>query len=702
MTQETSTIQLPPPRKNDSKPRARRGVWMLWVFAALVSGLAGGIFAGKYLAAKQTVVVRTTPTRVEVPAPAPAVPMTSPEIEEKLARAAAAVTEGDWLAGQSLYQEILSQEPEHSVALAALPLIERHLASARSLVKIETTPPGAMVKLGTLGEKVSPAVFEDVPFGVYPLEVSHEGFQAHQQKITVSQPSVDLAGIELSRSAGVLKLSSVPEGVEFKLLRTDGLEELVHMGKTPATLEQLDEGDYQVLMALNGWPEYREKVKVETNRNASVSHIFGRGGLKITSDPSEAEVWLTTDASLPAKKLGITPLSASELPVGRHRLELRYRDWQPIQRTVEVREGEAIDLDFAWKRGAVAFVSDPPGATVRLSDNPSAIAPNSVSPFTAEFPEGTYTFVAQYPELEPVMVSVDVKGDETTEAAFNFDYGSVSIDSQPPGATVVSNGTPIGRTPYKARIVKPGPKSFEVTLAQHRSTTFSGEVKPGQSLNFDARLVFDPTPKTQSDFPNSQGIQMVWIDALHGWVGAHEVTQKAFSAVMNKNPSDFVGDTLPVQGVSWYEASRFCEQLTSSERSSGRLPRGYRYSLPSDQMWSFFAGSTGLDNAVTSQQSRREGPAPVGSLKPNEFGLYDVRGNVWEWCDDWYSLDIVNRSREAQVSTNSNWVGTERKVLRGGSWNRSSGDGLESAYRYAIRPSTANYEVGFRVVLMPE
>lgn len=704
MTQETTSIQLPPPRRPEQRSShgPRTGVVVLWVFAALVGGLAMGLFAGKYLSANRTIVVKSPPQVVSAPE-ATAVENAAPATREKLKLATTAVSEGDWLEARTLYEEVLESSPNHPVALAALPLIERHLSTALATVRIETAPAGSMVKLGALGEQESPAVFENVPFGVYPVEVSRAGYQPMKRKVTVDAPEVEVGALELARSTGELRLSSVPEGVEFKLIRTDDVEELVQMGKTPATIQQLDAGEYQVHMALTGWPDYHEKVKVDSNRKSSVSHIFSRGGLKITSDPSEAEVWLTTDASLPSEKLGNTPLNASELPVGRHRLELRYGNWPPIQRTVEVREGEAVELDFAWKRGSVVFRSDPPGAKIsEEGSNTALLPPNPVTPFTAEIPEGEHTFNAQYPGLDGVTETVKVGADQTSEADFKFEYGSISIVSEPPGATVLAKGQPLGRTPYRQAVVRPGAQSFDLTLPQHKATTVSGEVKPEQSVTFEARLQFDPIPKTQSDFVNSQGLKMIWIDHLHGWVGAHEVHQKAFEAVMHKNPSDFQGPELPVQGVTWYEAARFCEQLTSSELSSGRLPRGYRYSLPSDEMWSFFSVSTALESAITSKDHRREGPARVGSLPANEFGLFDVRGNVWEWCDDWYSLDIVSRSRESGASTNANWVGTERKVLRGSSWNRSSGDGLEVGYRYAIRPSTSNYEVGFRVVLMPE
>lgn len=699
-----TTIELPPPRKTGPR-RISDAVWFLWIFAALASGLAAGIFMGKKLVPIRPVVVKA-PAQAS-PAPVPSVPAApdpappSPAVAEALAAAQTAATEGDWLRSRDLYQQILGLDPDHAVAKATLPWIEHHFATARGSVKVATVPPGATVRLGSLGAQPSPAEFLNVPFGNYQMEISLPGFETLTRAVTVDRPALDLAAIDLSRSTGELRLSSVPEGVEFKLVRSDQARQLVKIGKTPATIAQLEEGEYQVMMALRGWPDYQENVRVQSNRKASVSHIFAQGGLKITSDPIEAEVWLTTDAALPARKLGLTPLSASELPVGRHRLELRYRDWTPIQRTVEVREGEAVELDFAWKRGTVSFSSDPAGARILLQDQP--VGGGQAAPFIAEFPEGTYTFVAQHEGLDPVLREVEVRSDAPATARFDFAYGSVSIASQPPGASVVANGRPLGRTPFRLDVVRPGAQAFELSMPRHRPTTVSGEVKPGQRLTFDAQLVFDPAPKTQSDFANSIGLRLVWVNELHGWVGAHEVPQAAFEAVMRKNPSSIKGPDLPTQGVTWYDASRFCELLTASERSSGQLPNGYRYRLPTDQMWSVFSGNADLGQAVTSASSRRDGPAPVGSLPANDFGLFDVRGNVWEWCEDWYSLDIVSRAREAGTSINQSWAGTERKVLRGGSWNRSSANDLHRDYRYGMRPSTAdNHEIGFRVVLMPE
>ena len=397
----------------------------------------------------------------------------------------------------------------------------------------------------------------------------------------------------------------------------------------------------------------------------------------------------------------MTPVNLSGLPAGKHGIELRYSDWEPIRRTVDVSGGLTQDLQFSWERSLVSFTSDPSGAEVFLGDKKLGKG-QQTTPFQIELPEGDYQFSARHPRLGSIEKGHYVDPNAGSNGVdFHFDYGSVTLESQPVGAAVVSGGMPLGRTPLTLSVVPPGDYTFELSKEQHRSSSVSGTVEPGGSLDFSVTLTYDPAPTTNRSFKNGVGMEMAWIAPLGGWAGVHEVTQEAYQKLAGTNPSYFKAPNHPVDSVTWYEAVKFCEALSAQEKSLGTLPEGYRYRLPTDEEWSELVGEQKLDGAISSLFDRKKSSAPVGSLAANEYGLYDVRGNVWEWVSDWYSQTIMNRIQKGGSTATPEWVGTDRKVLRGGAWNRSSQFDLSIENRMAARPSAEDrYDVGFRVVLM--
>jgi len=186
------------------------------------------------------------------------------------------------------------------------------------------------------------------------------------------------------------------------------------------------------------------------------------------------------------------------------------------------------------------------------------------------------------------------------------------------------------------------------------------------------------------------------------WMGKYPVTQEQYEMVMGDNPSKFKGPNLPVESVSWDEAREFLSIVPGA-----RLPSEaeWEYACRAGTATEFCYGSSlgstmanfnGAHPYGARQMGRyRRTTTPVGRFNPNLWDLYDMHGNVWEWCSDWYGAYPAAPSSDPQGPPN----GT-RRVVRGGSW-MSDGNHCRSAYRGSCEPTDPDEEgkTGFRVVV---
>lgn len=236
-----------------------------------------------------------------------------------------------------------------------------------------------------------------------------------------------------------------------------------------------------------------------------------------------------------------------------------------------------------------------------------------------------------------------------------------------------------------------------------------------------------PGKKVESNFTENLGhgvrLELIWIPAgsfMMGsedgrenesprhrvniadfWIGKFEVTQEQYEAVTGKNPSKFQGARNPVERVSWMEAKAFCDRLTNQT--------GRRYRLPTEAQWEYAcrAGNTGawcfgddqrqLDKYSWHNQGSARRTHPVGMKQPNDWGLFDMHGNVFEWCRDGYHAGYQGAPPDG-----SEWPEPDAslRIMRGGCWSQDL-TVCRSASRSFASPNHPDATIGFRVMCGP-
>jgi formylglycine-generating enzyme required for sulfatase activity len=233
------------------------------------------------------------------------------------------------------------------------------------------------------------------------------------------------------------------------------------------------------------------------------------------------------------------------------------------------------------------------------------------------------------------------------------------------------------------------------------------------------------SPKTEAERGDDEAEHTVIITRPF-YMSVHLVTQEDFAKVMGRNPSWFTAsgsarqkvrglDTsrFPVDNVSWRTAEQFCERLTGLDRKAG-VAREYH--LPTEAEWEYACRERGKSTApfhcgtaLGSVQANFDGTFPyggaskgpslsrttrVGCYPPNRLGLYDMHGNIWQWCKDYYARDYYSKSpvRDPRGPENGS-----TRVIRGGAWCQN-GKECRAAYRGHESPSFADGTIGFRMV----
>ncbi len=527
--------------------------------------------------------------------------------------------------------------------------------AGKGSVYIETDPPGVKVRIESMEGRwfETPARLDGVPGGEHTAHFISPLHEHEDVKFTVrANEEARLPRVSLRRSMGAVQVESVPPGCEFEIRDGDAV---VKTGRAPAACEGLPTGDYEVLMRHRG-REKRSAFTVMRGDPVPVRLEFASGKFLVTSTPAGAAVFAD------GREVGKAPCEV-ELVEGAHDLSARYKSWPEQARKVTAAAGDPVGVAFA------------------------------------------------------------------------FVPGSVKITSAPAGAEVFAGDERLGETPLLIESLGPGEVSYRLKLEGFEPVEVRATVEVGKQVFASARFDARPGPRKGQVWENSLRMKFVPVGEI--LVGIWPVRVGDYTAFCKDAgrarlvvgfPQD---DNHPAVRVNWEDANAFCEWLTRHEREAGKLGEGQFYRLPTDAEWSMAAGMPVESGATPEardgqvrhfawgrawpppeksgnfadtsyrqivQGARRTNhisgyndgfpqTSPVGSFPPNQAGIFDMHGNVWQWIHDSYS------------------GGEQRKVwgvLRGGSWGTSKQEELRLGYRDVVSREERDVIFGFRCVLVPE
>ena len=430
----------------------------------------------------------------------------------------------------------------------------------------------------------------------------------------------------------------------------------------------------------------------------------------ITTDPAGAMVIL-------GDRMEHSPATFRNLPPGKYPLRLMLPDFDPFETEVRIDSQQSLRppiFKLTRSKGSAQLSSIPAGAAFELRHAGEPTRNGKTPALLHDLPTGTYELVAKREDWE-LKDKIEIKRGEVTVKTFRFANGSVKIISAPTGAKVSLGEQELGVTPLLLDEVKPGTVRYRLQLPGFKPAEIGGEVLPNEQTFLAARLDKKLSPVRGATWQNSLGMRFVPVGDWH--ISAWETRVRdwaAFCATTNRRPTppDFKqSETDPVVKVNWRDAMDFCQWLTEKERRENLLDETETYRLPTDEEWSRAAGLPNESGATPEERDGRVrdqfpwgnqwppprgagnyavtaygddgfgATAPVGNFIPTSLGIYDLGGNVWEWCLDLYK------------------PGSRWGVLRGGSWANSQRSELLTSYRNVVDRNERDVIYGFRCVL---
>ncbi len=466
-----------------------------------------------------------------------------------------------------------------------------------------------------------------------------------------------------------------------------------------------------------------------------VTQDTGGSFLAITVTPKTASVYIDEELQENDGSGEITKL----LPYGEHQYRVEAGNYLPEAGVVTIgKEKQTLTVSLKSALASLSVNSTTPGTRIFVNEKL-----RGTDKWQGSLAAGMYVIEGKLDGYHDSKTTINIGKQETktvTLPALVPMYGTLSVNYKPIGAEVWIDGKLLGSSPdifknvlagkHKLTIKKSGysDHSETITLSEGENKSLTGTLQQGAvatttptasgSVNSGSlggnqtftvkgvkftmiaveggTFTIGATPEQGSDAKSDEKpSHQVTLSSYY--IGKTEVTQALWEAVMGKNPSKFKGDNLPVEQVSWDDCQEFIKKLN--------VLTGKNFHLPTEAEWEYaarggkkrrgykYSGSKNVKNVAWCSDNSDSKTHSVKTKQANELGIYDMSGNVGEWCQDWYG----KYSSNAQTNPTGPATGSYR-VSRGGSWNFSAGY-CRSSCRDGYYPDDRYYGLGLRLVL---
>ena len=552
-------------------------------------------------------------------------------------------------------------------------------AVTQQYVVFRVSPPEAIVEFdGDIIDLNEGVGTKFKSFGTYGYTAQATLYHPQTGQVTVNDPdNKHEVKIDLRPAFGYIEVPA-----EGKLAGAKVFIDNAYKGTVPFRSERLASGNHQVRLVRQMYSPVSENVAVkdgETTRFApALSADFARVTLRVEGN---AEIWVNEERKGAGTWTG-------ELATGDYKIECRLASHRTATKQLSVQpalDGQTIDLAAPTPiYGRLNVTSTPIDADIYLDGQKMGTTPMMLPKCLI----GQHTVKISKAGHSDFAKTITLAEGATEEISARLESGKPVAISAPEGADIYVDGAKVGTTRFEGALafgshtayaMQDGKKSGEKTI----NVSIQGEAVPAVTLAFHENKKFTVNGVSfEMIFVEGGTFQMGSNDGdddekpVHSvtlsdyYIGQTEVTQELWQAVMGSNPAIFEkGPTLPVYYVSWNDCQEFISKLN-------RLTGG-RFRLPTEAEWEYaarggnksrgykYSGSDNLGSVAWYKDNSGDEVHPVGSKSPNELGLYDMSGNVYEWCSDWYG----SYPSSPQTNPTGASSGSDR-VYRGG--NRGS------------------------------